>query len=78
MAIVFSAKIADSTNEYTISNYYTGMSNPPHPCLPLNLLLFVPWILCRSLDVRYNSSSLYLQLIGRLLVVLGRINRRTL
>jgi hypothetical protein len=28
MAIVFSSKISDSTNEYTISNYYTGMS--PH------------------------------------------------
>jgi F0F1-type ATP synthase membrane subunit c/vacuolar-type H+-ATPase subunit K len=26
MAIVFSSKISDSTNEYTISNYYTGMS----------------------------------------------------
>jgi len=25
MAIVFSSKISDSTNEHTISNYYTGM-----------------------------------------------------
>ena len=42
MAIVFSAKIADSTNEYTISNYYTGMSYSRIPSLPLNLLLIVP------------------------------------
>jgi V-type H+-transporting ATPase proteolipid subunit len=26
MAIVFSAKINDSTNEYTLQNHYTGMS----------------------------------------------------
>lgn len=31
MAIVFSSKIADSTNEHTVNNYYTGMSPVPFP-----------------------------------------------
>lgn len=50
MAIVFSSKISDSTNEYTISNYYTGMSlssilvNRPTPLRFTNIrvLYFYP------------------------------------
>ena len=82
MAIVFSSKISDSTNEYTISNYYTGMSFPfilvkrPNPT-PIHLhsnpihlsisIAFKPQIQCRMVLLMY-----------RILVILGRTNCRIL